>query len=103
MDGESIETKRNYCGYMPQQDLSVSMADREGESDASDGDPGRIFEGTEMREKADDGAANRLDLQDWGDKTPKELSGGMRQRAALCENGAHGFQTFCFSMSRFQP
>ena len=47
VDGESIETKKNYCGYMPQQDLLFSMAYRAGESDASDGDSGRIFEGTD--------------------------------------------------------
>ena len=37
---------------------------------------------TEMREKAD-AALESVGLKDWGDKTPKELSGGMRQRAAF--------------------
>ena len=70
VDGESIEKKRNYCGYMPQQDLLfpwrtvrenllLPMEIRGG------------YSKTEMREKAD------------GDKMPKELSGGMRQRAAF--------------------
>ena len=36
----------------------------------------------EMREKAD-AALESVGLKDWGDKMPKELSGGMRQRAAL--------------------
>ena len=37
---------------------------------------------TEMREKAD-AALESVGLKDWGDKMPKELSGGMRQRAAF--------------------
>ena len=36
----------------------------------------------EMREKAD-AALESVGLKDWGDKMPKELSGGMRQRAAF--------------------
>ena len=35
-----------------------------------------------MQKKADD-ALQSVGLADWGDKTPKELSGGMRQRAAF--------------------
>ena len=81
VDGESIEKKRNYCGYMPQQDLLfpwrtvrenllLPMEIRGG------------YSKTEMREKAD-AALESVGLKDWGDKTPKELSGGMRQRAAL--------------------
>ena len=81
VDGESIEKKRNYCGYMPQQDLLfpwrtvrenllLPMEIRGG------------YSKTEMREKAD-AALESVGLKDWGDKTPKELSGGMRQRAAF--------------------
>ena len=81
VDGESIEKKRNYCGYMPQQDLLfpwrtvrenllLPMEIRGG------------YSKTEMREKAD-AALESVGLKDWGDKMPKELSGGMRQRAAL--------------------
>ena len=81
VDGESIERKRNYCGYMPQQDLLfpwrtvrenllLPMEIRGG------------YSKTEMREKAD-AALESVGLKDWGDKTPKELSGGMRQRAAF--------------------
>ena len=36
----------------------------------------------QMQKKADD-ALRSVGLADWGDKTPKELSGGMRQRAAF--------------------
>ena len=81
VDGESIEKKRNYCGYMPQQDLLfpwrtvrenllLPMEIRGG------------YSKTEMREKAD-AALESVGLKDWGDKTPKELSGGMRKRAGL--------------------
>lgn len=81
VDGESIEKKRNYCGYMPQQDLLfpwrtvrenllLPMEIRGG------------YSKTEMREKAD-AALESVGLKDWGDKKPKELSGGMRQRAAF--------------------
>ena len=77
VDGESIEKKRNYCGYMPQQDLLfpwrtvrenllLPMEIRGG------------YSKTEMREKAD-AALESVGLKDWGDKMPKELSGGMRQ------------------------
>lgn len=81
VDGESIERKRNYCGYMPQQDLLfpwrtvrenllLPMEIRGG------------YSKTEMREKAD-AALESVGLKEWGDKMPKELSGGMRQRAAF--------------------
>ena len=81
VDGESIERKRNYCGYMPQQDLLfpwrtvrenllLPMEIRGG------------YSKTEMREKAD-AALESVGLKDWGDKMPKELSCGMRQRAAF--------------------
>ena len=81
VDGESIERKRNYCGYMPQQDLLfpwrtvrenllLPMEIRGG------------YSKMEMREKAD-AALESVGLKDWGDKMPKELSGGMRQRAAF--------------------
>ena len=81
VDGESIEKKKNYCGYMPQQDLLFPwrtvrenlMLPMEIQGGSSK---------TEMREKAD-AALESVGLKDWGDKTPKELSGGMRQRAAF--------------------
>ena len=81
VDGESIETKKNYCGYMPQQDqrfpwrtvrenLMLPMEIQGG------------YSKEQMQKKADD-ALRSVGLADWGDKTPKELSGGMRQRAAF--------------------
>lgn len=81
VDGESIEKKKNYCGYMPQQDmlfpwrtvrenlmLPMEIQDR--------------FSKEQMRKKADE-ALESVGLTGWGDKMPKELSGGMRQRAAF--------------------
>ena len=81
VDGESIEKKRNYCGYMPQQDLLFPWRTVRENLLL----PMEILGGyskTEMREKAD-AALESVGLNDWGDKMPKELSGGMRQRAAL--------------------
>ncbi len=81
VDGESIERKRNYCGYMPQQDLLFPWRTvRENLMLPMEIQGG--FSKAEMREKAD-AALESVGLKDWGDKTPKELSGGMRQRAAF--------------------
>ena len=81
VDGESIEKKRNYCGYMPQQDLLFPWRTvRENLMLPMEIQGG--FSKAEMREKAD-AALESVGLKDWGDKTPKELSGGMRQRAAF--------------------
>lgn len=81
VDGESIEKKRNYCGYMPQQDLLFPWRTvRENLMLPMEIQGG--FSKSEMREKAD-AALESVGLKDWGDKTPKELSGGMRQRAAF--------------------
>lgn len=81
VDGESIEKKRNYCGYMPQQDLLFPWRTvRENLMLPMEIQGG--FSKAEMREKAD-AALESVGLKNWGDKTPKELSGGMRQRAAF--------------------
>ena len=81
VDGESIEKKRNYCGYMPQQDLLFPWRTvRENLMLPMEIQGG--FSKAEMREKAD-AALESVGLKDWGDKTPKELSGGMHQRAAF--------------------
>ena len=81
VDGESIEKKRNYCGYMPQQDLLFPWRTvRENLLLPLEIRGG--YSKTEMREKAD-AALESVGLKDWGDKMPKELSGGMRQRAAF--------------------
>ena len=81
VDGESIETKKNYCGYMPQPDLLFPWRTvRENLMLPMEIQGGYSKE--QMQKKADD-ALRSVGLADWGDKTPKELSGGMRQRAAF--------------------
>lgn len=81
VDGESIEKKKNYCGYMPQQDLLFPWRTvRENLMLPMEIQGGCPKE--EMKKKADD-ALQSVGLTGWGDKMPKELSGGMRQRAAF--------------------
>lgn len=81
VDGKNIRTLKNYCGYMPQQDLLFpwrTVADnvrlpleiRGGMSKA------------EMNEKVQS-TLQTVGLGNWGRKSPSELSGGMRQRAAF--------------------
>ncbi|MEE0205218.1 MAG: ABC transporter ATP-binding protein [Oscillospiraceae bacterium] len=81
VDGKNIRTLKNYCGYMPQQDLLFpwrTVADnvrlpleiRGGMSKA------------EMNEKVQS-TLQTVGLGNWGKKSPSELSGGMRQRAAF--------------------
>ena len=81
VDGDSIETKKNYGGYMPQQDLLFPWRTvRENLMLPMEIQGG--YSKKQMQKKADD-ALQSVGLADWGDKTPKELSGGMRQRAAF--------------------
>ena len=100
-DGESIETKKNYCGYMPQQDLLFPWRTvRENLMLPMEIQGGYSKE--QMQKKADDALAQIREstkpvrkakkesrfqggfrYAHWGEKTPKELSGGMRQRAAF--------------------
>ena len=81
VDGRSIDGRRGYCGYMPQRDLlfpwrtvnenlRLPMEIRGGISRA------------EMDKRAAE-TLEHVGLAGWGDKRPEELSGGMRQRAAL--------------------
>ena len=81
VDGKSIDGRRGYCGYMPQRDLlfpwrtvnenlRLPMEIRGGISRA------------EMDKRAAE-TREHVGLAGWGDKRPEELSGGMRQRAAL--------------------
>ena len=100
VDGESIERKRNYCGYMPQQDLLfpwrtvrenllLPMEIRGG------------YSKMEMREKAD-AALESVGLKDWGDKMPKSFPAACARERRLRERCSR-VPTFCFSMSHFQP
>lgn len=81
VDGAHIGSRKHYCGYMPQQDLLFpwrSVAEnlrlpleiRGGISDS------------EMSRRVEQALA-AVGLEDWSGKSPKELSGGMRQRAAF--------------------
>ena len=81
VDGKNIRTLKNYCGYMPQQDLLFpwrTVADnvrlpleiRGGMSKA------------EMNEKVQS-TLQTVGLGNWGKKSPSELSGGMQQRVAI--------------------
>ena len=81
VDGESIEKKKNYCGYMPQQDMLFPWRTVRENLMLPMEIQGR-FSKEQMRKKADE-ALESVGLTGWGDKMPKELSGGMRQRAAL--------------------
>ena len=81
VDGRDISGRKNYCGYMPQQDLLFpwrTVAENvrlpleiKGGMDQNDMD------------KAVNDALKNVGLDGWGDKSPSELSGGMRQRAAF--------------------
>ena len=81
VDGESIETKKNYCGYMPQQDLLFPWRTVKENLMLPMEIRGEISK-AEMEQRADQ-ALESVGLKDWGKKSPKELSGGMRQRAAF--------------------
>ena len=86
--GRSIDGQKNYCGYMPQSDLLF---------------PWRTVEenirlpleirGGRSRQEMDALTAQALravGLDGWGKKSPSELSGGMRQRAAFARTTLTG-------------
>ncbi len=81
VDGQSIDGRRGYCGYMPQRDLLFPWR--------TVADNLRLpmeIQGTCTRAEMDERIQKTLDvvgLAGWGDKRPSELSGGMRQRAAF--------------------
>ena len=81
VDGERIDGRRGYCGYMPQRDLLFPWRTVAGNLCL----PMEIRGGlsrTEMAQRAEETLAS-VGLAGWGDKRPDELSGGMRQRAAF--------------------
>ena len=81
VNGSDICGQKHYCGYMPQQDMlfpwrSVSQNIRL---------PLEIQGGLsakEMNSRVEQVLA-AVGLESWGEKSPNELSGGMRQRAAF--------------------
>lgn len=81
VNGDSINGKKGYCGYMPQSDLLFpwrSVADNIRL-------PLEIRGGFTDREMNDmvSEALENVGLAGYGSKAPSELSGGMRQRAAF--------------------
>lgn len=90
VNGRPICGLKNYCGYMPQHDLlfpwrtvlenvRLPLEIRGG------------FSKSEMNTMAAD-ALTSVGLQEWGQKSPRELSGGMRQRAAFARTVLTGSQ-----------
>ena len=68
VNGTPIEKQKNYCGYMPQQDLLF---------------PWRTVKENLMLPMEIQGEISKAEMEQRGKKSPKELSGGMRQRAAF--------------------
>ena len=79
--GVPITEQKHYCGYMPQKDLLFPWRTI-GENLAL---PLEIQGGTTKQERREliDAALADVGLEGCRDKTPQELSGGMRQRAAF--------------------
>ena len=81
VNGRNIRDQKNYCGYMPQHDLLFpwrSVADNVRL-------PLEIRGGMSKAEMNDqvNATLEKVGLGGWGEKSPGELSGGMRQRAAF--------------------
>ena len=80
VDGENIQKKRNYAGYMPQKDLLFPWRTIEKNLYL----PMEIQKVPKdiMSQKADD-VLKQVGLMDYKYKYPKDLSGGMRQRISF--------------------
>ena len=81
VNGRNIRDQKNYCGYMPQHDLLFpwrSVADNVRL-------PLEIRGGMSKAEMNDqvNATLEKVGLGGWVEKSPGELSGGMRQRAAF--------------------
>lgn len=81
VNGKPIDSQKHCCGYMPQQDMlfpwrtvaanvRLPLEIQGGFSDSE----------MDLRVKQ---ALVAVELEDWGEKAPHALSGGMRQRAAF--------------------
>lgn len=81
VNGRSIAGQKNYCGYMPQHDLLFPWRTVEKNVRL----PLEIQGGWSKAEMDDMTvrALKTVGLEGWGKKSPGELSGGMRQRAAF--------------------
>ena len=90
VDGASIAGRKRYCGYMPQQDLLFPWR--------------TVAENLRLPLEIQSGLSNMemdarveraleaVGLAGWGKKSPGELSGGMRQRAAFARTVLTGSQ-----------
>lgn len=81
VNGVPVGSQKHYCGYMPQQDMLFpwrSVAENVRLPLEIQGS----FCDSEMDLRVKQALA-AVGLEDWGGKAPKELSGGMRQRAAF--------------------
>ena len=81
VDGKPIRGQKNYCGYMPQRDLMMPWRTVE-ENIRLPLEIRGGFSKEEMARRTAD-ALRSVGLEGWGGKSPSELSGGMRQRAAF--------------------
>lgn len=81
INGQNINGLKNYCGYMPQQDMLFPWRTVKENVMLPMEIQGSISK-AEMEERAEQ-ALESVGLKDWGKKSPRELSGGMRQRAAF--------------------
>ena len=81
VNGQNINGLKNYCGYMPQQDMLFPWRTVKENVMLPMEIQGSISK-AEMEERAEQ-ALESVGLKDWGKKSPRELSGGMRQRAAF--------------------
>lgn len=88
VDGRDISEAGTYAGYMPQQDLLFPWRTVRKNVEL----PMQIRKvPKDERQKTAEEMLRRVGLLDWADKYPRELSGGMRQRASfartLCAGG----------------
>ena len=81
VNGRRIEGQKNYCGYMPQHDLLFPWRTVEENVRLPLEIQGSLSK-AEMAERTAQ-ALETVGLAGWGKKSPSELSGGMRQRAAF--------------------
>ena len=79
--GKDIAGQKSYCGYMPQRDLLFPWRTVEDNVCLPMEIRGGISK-EEMHERAK-AALKTAGLEGWENKSPSELSGGMRQRAAF--------------------
>ncbi len=81
VDGQAIAGRKSPCGYMPQSDLLFPWRTVEENVRLPMEIQGKLSR-REMHERAER-TLEAVGLSGWQDKSPWELSGGMRQRAAF--------------------